>query len=137
MKANKISSFFRKIFGLKASVHTDVPCPEDPNMLPAIVPAAPTPIKSEPARVKSRRPKDPRRGLKYTQFGNVVVIECGGRNGYRAVTRAIDTVCGAQRKGLDHRRNARERKVIVLNKDIPILRMAMGGASYHRLRTAV
>lgn len=134
MKMGRISSFFRKIFGFKASVHTNVPCPEDPNMLSAIVPPAPTPVRSV-TRIKPKRPTDPRAGLKYTQFGNVVVIECGGRHGYRAVTRAIDTVCGARRTDFDHRRNARERKVIVLNKDIPIIRLAMGGASYHQLRT--
>lgn len=130
-----IVNFFWGVFGLKASVHTNVPRPADPDMLPAIVPPVPTPILKS-ARVKSKRPKDLRIGLKCTQVGDVVVIECGDRFRYRAVTRAVDKISSARRTGLDHCRHAHDKNVIVLRKDLPLVHQAMGGASYRELRTS-
>lgn len=129
-------ALFNKVFKFQASVHTNVPDPDDPEQMPAIVPAAPLPIKVPVSlRIKPRRPVDPWRELEVTRAGDIVAIECGTRRKYRAVTHAIDRVCSAQKRGLYHRRQVRERNVIVLAEDLSTIYCAMTGTlSFKELR---
>jgi len=133
-----IINLLKGIFTLTTPTHTDVPDPNDPEQMPNFVPAAPLPIMVPvPLRIKPKRPVDPWRELEVTRVGAIAAIECGTRRRYRAVTRAIDMVCSAQKRGLDHRRQVRERNIIVLAEDLPTIYCAMTGAlSFKELRAA-
>ena len=123
---------FQKVFGFLVSKGSEFST-SDPLTMPAFVPAMPKPVRLD-VHFKPQRPKDALAGLECTQVGGVVVISCGDRRHSRRVTRAVDKVCNAWRKGLDHRRHVRERDVIVLARDMKAIHKAMGGASYHELR---
>ncbi len=98
-----------------------------------IVPAAPKPMKRE-RTMRSRRPRNGFDRLTCRDVGEVVIIDCRDRHSFRRVTRAIDQVCGARKRGLDHKRYVRERKVTVHKEEMPSIALALHGAKYHELR---
>jgi len=129
---NILTTLFRKVFRLEASVHTEVP-ESFPNQMPAFVPIAPSPLRVENDHSTKKKFQG---SLRYHHVGPITVIYCGNRHRFREVTRAIDKIANAQRAGIDHRRKVLERKIIVLQQDLHIINRAMSGASYHELRAA-
>ena len=104
-------------------------------ILPDILPAAPK-LKKVERRMRSKRPKNGFDGLTCRDVGEVVIIDCRDRYSFRRVTRAIDHVCGARKRGLDHKRYVRERQVIIHGNEMPTITLALYGAKYRELRAA-
>lgn len=134
-------SFFRavylaiqSIFGLSATKRSEF-CDANIHDIPAFAPSTPVSIGSgDEQHYKPKRQNNTLSGLECTQVGEIIIIECANRSNYRQVTRAIDRVCGARKRGIDHLRKVRMKTVLVHERDIRMIESALKGASYHELR---
>ena len=105
---------------------------DDIRIMPAFVPPAPRPVGELGSRYKPKKPSF--LDLEYAVYGDVAVLKCRERARFRETTRAINKVCTAFRRGIGHKPHVREREIIIHGKDLPVIRLAMVGASYHELR---
>lgn len=121
----------QNIFGLSVTKRSEF-CSADIRDIPAFVPPAPRPVGELGSRYKPKKPSF--LDLEYTVYGDVAVLKCRERARFRETTRAINKVCTAFRRGIGHKPHVREREIIIHGKDLPVIRLAMVGASYHELR---